>query len=60
LKQVVIDELLLHLVLQEGFDDGIEVLSVTSPKIQIEFVTHILRVVPVLFIGSECCPLFDE
>ena len=48
----MINELLLHLVLQEWLHHSIKVLSIVLPQVEVELMTHELRIVSVLLISA--------
>ena len=48
----MINELLLHLVLQEWLHHSIKVFSIVLPQVKVELMTHELRIVSVLLISA--------
>jgi len=52
LQQVMINELLLHLVLQEWLHHSIKVLSIVLSQVEVKLMAHKLRIVSVLLIRA--------
>lgn len=60
LQQVIVNKLLFHLILKEWLDHCIKVLSVPSPQIEIELMTHVFWVVTIFLVRCQVWPIFDK